>query len=268
MQTQNFHTHTWRCHHASGTEREYVENAIRMGMTHLGFSDHTPYIFEGDYYSTFRMRPEQLEDYVNTVLNLKKEYAKDISIHLGLEVEYYPKFFEKFLKLVEPYPIEYMLLGQHFLKNELDMPIGSGAKTDDEERLRLYVQQTGEALRTGRFSCFVHPDLLNFTGSTTFWEEQMRILCKNALDAGVPLEINMLGIRENRSYPREGFWKIAGETGNAVVIGSDAHSMDVVADPASYAFALTWVKKYGLDLHEAFYMLECPESRPNGGGKA
>ena len=37
----NYHTHTWRCHHADGTEREYVENAIAAGIKILGFSDHT-----------------------------------------------------------------------------------------------------------------------------------------------------------------------------------------------------------------------------------
>ena len=38
----NYHTHTWRCRHADGTEREYVETAIEAGFKILGFSDHTP----------------------------------------------------------------------------------------------------------------------------------------------------------------------------------------------------------------------------------
>lgn len=38
----NYHTHTWRCNHAVGTEREYVERAIEGGLKILGFSDHTP----------------------------------------------------------------------------------------------------------------------------------------------------------------------------------------------------------------------------------
>ena len=54
----NYHTHTPRCRHAGGSEREYIENAIAAGMTTLGFSDHTPYFFEGKYYSSFRMFPE------------------------------------------------------------------------------------------------------------------------------------------------------------------------------------------------------------------
>lgn len=39
----NFHTHTFRCHHAVGQDREYVEKAIEQGIKTLGFSDHSPY---------------------------------------------------------------------------------------------------------------------------------------------------------------------------------------------------------------------------------
>ena len=68
----NYHTHTWRCHHASGTEREYVEAAIRGGLKILGFSDHTPQIYPDGYVNHTKMLPEQLEDYVNVILALKK----------------------------------------------------------------------------------------------------------------------------------------------------------------------------------------------------
>ena len=91
----NYHTHTWRCNHARGTEREMVEKAIQGGVKILGFSDHNPYLFDGSYYSNFRMRPELLEDYVRAVESLRDEYRKDIEIHLGLEVEYYPRLFER-----------------------------------------------------------------------------------------------------------------------------------------------------------------------------
>ena len=41
----NYHAHTWRCSHAKGTERDYVEAALDRGLEILGFSDHTPYPF-------------------------------------------------------------------------------------------------------------------------------------------------------------------------------------------------------------------------------
>lgn len=33
----NFHTHVQRCRHAGGTEEEYVQAAISLGFTQLGF---------------------------------------------------------------------------------------------------------------------------------------------------------------------------------------------------------------------------------------
>ncbi len=41
----NYHTHTERCYHASGEDKEYVEAAIKAGLKVLGFSDHCPWIF-------------------------------------------------------------------------------------------------------------------------------------------------------------------------------------------------------------------------------
>ena len=35
----NYHTHTFRNHHAVGTEREYIEAAIAGGYQTLGFSE-------------------------------------------------------------------------------------------------------------------------------------------------------------------------------------------------------------------------------------
>ena len=37
---KNYHTHTARCHHAMGTDEDYVQIAIQEGYTTLGFSDH------------------------------------------------------------------------------------------------------------------------------------------------------------------------------------------------------------------------------------
>ena len=58
----NYHTHTTRCQHAKGTEREYVEAAIRGGYKILGFSDHTPYPFDNGYESRIRMKMEEDPD--------------------------------------------------------------------------------------------------------------------------------------------------------------------------------------------------------------
>ena len=49
--------------------------------------------------------------------------------------------------------------------------------TDSEDTLRQYVSQCIEALETGRFLYFAHPDVINFTGNEDFYRSEMRRLC-------------------------------------------------------------------------------------------
>ena len=144
--TESLHTHTFRCGHASGTEREYIENAIAAGFDTLGFSDHAPYVFRDGYYSGFRMRPELQEDYVTTLLALREEYKGKIDIKIGYEAEYYPEFFEDFLKLITRYPVDYLIMGQHFIENEMSGKY-SGVSSDDEGYLKQYVDQVIEGMK-------------------------------------------------------------------------------------------------------------------------
>ena len=83
----NYHTHTWRCRHADNNERAYNDNAVRAGFQVLGFSDHAPYLFPDGYYSTFRMYPDQAADYANTLVALREQYADQIQIKIGYEME-------------------------------------------------------------------------------------------------------------------------------------------------------------------------------------
>ncbi len=246
---ENYHTHTVRCRHASGTEEAYVQQAIAGGLQILGFSDHTPFLFPGNYYSHMRMYPEELAEYVETVLALKEKYAGQIQIRLGLEVEYYPALIPGLLKLIEPYGIEYMILGQHWCGNEQDSPY-NGHATEDAAHLERYCNQVIQAMGTGLFSYVAHPDLLYFTGEEAVYRHHITRLCHAAKAQDMPLEINLLGFRSQRHYPREQFWQIAGEAGCKVVLGCDAHRPEDVVDPLSEEKALELVKKYNLQLLE------------------
>ncbi|MBQ7839579.1 MAG: histidinol-phosphatase [Lachnospiraceae bacterium] len=245
----NYHTHTTRCHHATGTEREYVERAIEGGLKILGFSDHTPYPFPEGHVSGIRMSLKEMDDYTDTVLSLKKEYESDIEIHLGVEVEYYPRFFDKLLDFMKDYPVEYFLLAQHYTGDELE-GVYSGKATDDPAVLERYCRQVTEAMETGRFTYLAHPDLINFTGDSGLYDSHMRTLCRNANRCNMPVEINFLGLYEGRNYPDRRFWKIVGEEGCQVIFGADAHCREAVWRPEVTKQAEEMVKKYDLNLIE------------------
>ncbi len=251
----NYHTHTWRCQHAYDEEWRYVETAIEKGLKILGFSDHTPVVFP-DYNPRVRMSPDQLEDYVKVVLSLRDEYKHDIEIHLGFEVEYYPASFDAYLEMISPYPIEYLLLGQHFVGNEIGEPY-SGHPTYSDDLLVRYCDQCKDALETGKFTYLAHPDLINYIGDNhRLYESSMRGLCQKAKELSIPLEINLLGIEGNRNYPNEKFWEIAGEEGNDVILGSDAHIPVNTANAEAEQKALQIVEKNHLHLLEKVALID------------
>ena len=247
MLKANYHTHTFRCRHATGTEREYIENAVRAGMTVLGFSDHCPQIFPGEYYSDYRMYPDQTADYVNTLLALREEYKDRIDIKIGYEAEYYPDIFGDFLAHIRQYPCDYLILGQHFLDNETSRRY-SGKRSEDESYLADYVNQVCEAMRTGKFTYVAHPDLQNYAGEPAVYRREYSRLIRCSMETGTPLEINLLGVRGNRHYPCEAFWELAGELGADVVIGCDAHEACCIADVPAYEKAMDLVRRYALHL--------------------
>ena len=243
----NLHTHTSRCNHALGEDRDYVTSALAAGIQILGFSDHSPMPFPKDYDSSrVRMAMEEFPDYCASVSALKDEFKNDIEIRLGVELEYYPEYFGRIMKELEKHQIEYVILGQHFVGNEIgERYMGTPLGIDI---LRRYVDQTIEGMKTGCFLYLAHPDIPNFTGDDKDYSAEMRRLCEAAEKLQVPLEINLLGMRSGRNYPDRRFWKIAGETGCRVVIGCDAHRPEDLNDPVSEKTALDMAEEFHLNL--------------------
>ena len=240
----NFHTHTSRCGHAESRERAYVEAAVRQGFSVLGFADHVPMPYE-NFRSPIRMGPEETEEYVRSIRALGEEFCGTIDIHVGFEAEYFPTLFHDLLRMLEPFDYEYLVLGQHFLNSEIGGRY-TGAAFDSVDTLNALVDQCSEALNTGAFSCFAHPDLFYFTGDEAAYRSCMRRLCREAKACGVPLEYNLLGAGLGRNYPTPSFWEEAAAVGNQVIIGWDAHSPSWLEQPELEAEAVAFLDSLGL----------------------
>lgn len=241
----NYHTHTYRCGHASGEDEAYVQTALEAGIEILGFSDHTPYFFPGEHYSRFRMRPEAFPGYCQSVEQLEKDYRGKVEIHLGVEAEYYPKLFPQLLPCLQDHGVEYLLLGQHYICNETD-GVYSGHATADPKVLKTYCYQTMDAMNTGLFTYFAHPDLIRYEGDKKLYLQYMRQLAREAKSCNVPLEMNLLGVREDRHYPNKDFWEIVAEENCPVILGADAHSPEVFDNSLDEEKALARLKDLGL----------------------
>ena len=230
MVGSNFHAHTVRCGHATGTEREYIEQAIAKGFKVCGFSDHTPQPFANGFVSRIRMGMEEFDGYVKTLRSLKAEYEDRIEVRIGLEAEYYPSCFEKLLEETEKRGIEYLILGQHFVPEE-ETGFYAGSVTYSEYDLVMYVEHTIEALETGKFLYLAHPDLIHFLGDEDIYLKHMERLCAYAKERDILLEVNGLGLLINRWYPGIPFFKLASSMGCSFVFGCDAHDPTQIRQP-------------------------------------
>lgn len=87
----DLHTHHFRCGHADGNIREYIEAGIANGLDVIGISDHTPYFGreEDQAFPNIAMAKSDFENYVNEVLELKREYEGRIDVLLGIESDYF-----------------------------------------------------------------------------------------------------------------------------------------------------------------------------------
>lgn len=241
----NYHTHTVRCHHAVGADREYIEQAILGGFDTLGFSDHCPQFYKDGFVSGMRMTPKEAEAYLTEIHRLAREYRDDIRIFAGFEAEYLPEYFQDLRTFCRDFGADYLIMGQHFLDRE-NGGIYAGAPTDNPETLRRYVDQVIEGLSTDCFTYLAHPDLLNFTGEDPVYEIQMQRLCRFCKEKNIPLEINMLGFADHRRYPSERFFRLAKQTGNATVIGCDAHDPASLSDRTTQQAVLDFARGLGL----------------------
>ncbi|MCR5416678.1 MAG: histidinol-phosphatase [Pseudobutyrivibrio sp.] len=226
----NYHAHTVRCNHATGTEREYIEAAIKQGFKIFGFSDHVPQPYPASYESHIRMSLSEIEDYTDTLVKLRDEYKNDIQILIGYETEYTYKYFDKLIDIIKQYPLDYIIQGQHFIPDEID-GFYSGAITDKEEDLAAYADMTVEGMYTKLFSYLAHPDLINYDGPDEIFQKHMRKIVEASIQLNIPLEVNMLGFSTERNYPSDRFYSMASEMGAKFVIGCDAHHPSHVLQP-------------------------------------
>ena len=243
----SYHTHTARCHHATGEDEEYVKAAIDAGIKVLGFSDHAPMPYPGGYVSYYKMTPDELYDYCASLLHLRDKYKNKIKILIGLETEYYPDLWDASLDLWRDYPIDYLILGQHFIHEE-----GADASirpTADKEKVKIYVNNVIAGMNTGLITYVAHPDLINYVGDDgEFYISEMHRLIKESIRLGMPLEYNLLGMAGGRNYPNDIFWREVARLGAAAVIGCDSHSPDRVADKDELTRARAYLNDLGITI--------------------
>ncbi len=242
----NYHTHTVRCRHATGTPEQYINRAIQNNIKYMGFSDHIPFIMPSGEEFRYRVPVCEGREYMNELIALREKYKKKIELSIGFESEYYPSYFDRMLKTALDLGAEYLILGQHFSDGDIK-GLHNSIETEDADKLKKYVDTVVEGIESGYFTYVAHPDVINFVGDGEIYKKEMRRICVASRENNIPLEINFLGIREERNYPNPIFWKMAGEEGSPVTFGCDAHDVNAAYDGSSFVKARKMVEEFNLN---------------------
>lgn len=231
----DYHTHHYRCGHATGRMEEYIEAAIAAGLTEIGLSDHSPIFHFGDDPHPLpktAMHRDELDRYFEEMVALRDRYADRITVRLGIESDYILGWDDFYRELWSRYPLDYVIGSVHWLGrwNIFSQALPDGKSR--EEVIEEYLLATQAAARSGIFQIIGHLDCLKTRGYMT---SELTSLMKETIDviadADVAIELNTSGWRKScaDAYPGRALLEYAAQRGVPVTLGSDAHSPDLVA---------------------------------------
>ena len=222
----NYHTHSTFCDGVS-TPRESVEQALRLGFEHIGFSGH----MDADVHM-------EREKYTGEIRALQAEYGDRIEILCGVE-------WDNLYDTAAADGMDYVIGSTHFL----DVPFVRPLSVDNtpEELVLLCREFYGgdylklcrdyyalEAAILDKYPCtFIgHFDLVTkFNHLLHFVDEEDPRYLKPAYEAmeylvgrGVPFELNTRQSHKGRFFPGQTLLRRLALLGGEILINSDAHS--------------------------------------------
>ena len=232
----DYHTHHYRCGHATGQMDDYVEAAIDAGIEEIGLSDHSPiYHFEGDAHPRplGAMAQAELPAYIDDLQRVRARFADSISIRLGVESDYVLGWDAHYRQLWQRYPLDYVIGSVHWLKHWSIFDPVLPSKQDAAQVYAEYLHTTQAAARSGAYDIIGHLDCLKTAGHildptiTPLLEATVRVLA----ESGVAIELNTSGWRKpiNECYPRAELLACCFHYGVPITLGSDAHMPGDVA---------------------------------------
>src|SRR6516225_7926759 len=229
----DYHMHTPLCRHAAGEPVDYARRAVAVGLTEIGFSDHSP--MRRDDFDNWRMNFSQLDEYVAKVRLAQKEFPQ-LTIRLALEVDYLPGHEGWIRELAARHPWDYFIGSVHYVSEswDIDNParISEWKQREPMEVWLAYFDRLTMAAESGLFEIIGHADLCK---KFCFYPKQdCTPLYRKFLQAvkkhNVAIELNTAGLRKDckEIYPSAQLLRLAAEIGVPITFGSDAHAPEEV----------------------------------------
>jgi histidinol-phosphatase (PHP family) len=229
----DYHMHTPLCRHATGEPDEYAKRALKIGLTEIGFSDHSP-MLKNDF-DNWRMRNDQLDEYVEKIRATQKKFPQ-LQIRLALEVDFIPGHEGWIHELAARHSWDYFIGSVHYVSDSwaIDDPqkLSEWKNRDSFGVWRIYFERLTMAAESKLFEIIGHVDLPKKFGHKP--SQDCTPLYEKFLDAakksGCAIELNTAGLRKDckEIYPSRQILELAFRKGVPITFGSDAHAPNEV----------------------------------------
>jgi histidinol-phosphatase (PHP family) len=239
----DLHMHTPLCRHATGEPVDYARRALEIGLSEIGFSDHSP--MKRDDFDDWRMRNDQLDEYVEKVRKAQRDFPQ-LTIRLALEVDYLPGQDEWIRDLAARHSWDYFIGSVHYVSDTwaVDSPfqLSEWKHRDAFEVWTIYFERLTTAAESGLFQIIGHADLPKKFGHrpkpdcTPLYVKFLNAAKKH----GCAIELNTAGLRKDckEIYPSRDLLQLAFQKGVPITFGSDAHAPEEVGMSFSEAVQL------------------------------
>ena len=247
--TADLHTHTPLCGHAAGEPEDFARQAIRVGLTCYGASDHFP-LPEG-YPEDDSMRREELhpryrDDWMVRLRNTLE--GSGVELLYGTEFDYLPGRMEWTRPAMDAEPFDYRISSIHFLDyfsvdNERNL-----ARWDEvggaDGLWAGYAETMAQMVEEGGFEIIGHMDLPKkfgiYPSDRSRYARAMKDVLHLAAEKGICMELNTAGLRKpvGEIYPAPEIVRLAFEAGVGITLGSDSHAPGEVGKDFDLAIQL------------------------------
>lgn len=229
----DYHMHTPLCKHARGEPVDYARRALAIGLTEIGFSDHSP--MARDDFDDWRMRNDELDEYVEKVRKAQRDFPQ-LTIRLALEVDYLPGHEDWIRDLAARHSWDYLIGAVHYVSDSwaVDNPykLSEWKNRDPWEVWSTYFERLTMAAETGCFEILAHADLPKKFGHRP--ARDCTPLYENFLSAAqrhnCAIELNTAGLRKDcrEIYPNRELLQLAFQKNVPITFASDAHAPEEV----------------------------------------
>jgi len=228
------HTHTRYSKHARGTVAELVEAAVQKQIKVLTITDHAPFYVDADN----RLLLQELVPYLEEVQRARQHYVGDITILVGLELDYMSGSDAYTRQLLNGLELDFVIGSIHYVPLGSDLvKVWDLPRLNEKPVLDAYFATLEELVTCGLFDAVGHADTLLRGVPEADLSARLERLVPYFADARIAYELNASGARKSvydpamrrehitgyASYPCQPTVRALLAAGAAFTIGSDAH---------------------------------------------